>query len=226
MNDRQRLEKYGLYDPRFEHDACGVGFVCNIKGKKSNEIIKQGLEVLRRLSHRGATGADPQTGDGAGILMQTPHEFFAQVCAKEKINLPAQGTYGTGLVFLPLDPKERQFCKDVFLKIIAQEKQKLLGWRQVPLDVSDIGFTAKNTAPVIEQIFIASATKRGGSASATRIDGCANICGANNFGGKNQLDFERKLYLIRKQIENINIKYYRNEKDYYLFGACCFFSFV
>jgi glutamate synthase domain-containing protein 2/glutamate synthase domain-containing protein 1/glutamate synthase domain-containing protein 3 len=181
--------RQGLYDPRFEHDSCGVGFVCDIRGRISHAIIQQGLEVLRRLSHRGATGADPKTGDGAGILMQIPHEFFAQVCAKEKIDLPAQGAYGTGLVFLPPDPKERQFCKDVFLKIIIQEKQKFLGWRQVPLDVSDIGLTAKNTAPVIEQIFIASATKRGGS--------------ANNLGGKNQLDFERKLYLIRKQVENI-----------------------
>ena len=141
------------------------------------------------MSHRGATGADPKTGDGAGILIQIPHEFFAQVCAKEKINLPAQGKYGTGLVFLPPDQKERQFCKEVFLKIISQEKQRFLGWRQVPLDDSDIGMTAKNTEPVIEQIFIASATKRGRS--------------ANNFGGKNQLDFERKLYLIRKQVENI-----------------------
>jgi len=173
-------QKQGLYDPRFEHDSCGVGFVCDIRGRKSHAIIQQGLEVLRRLSHRGATGADPETGDGAGILIQIPHEFFAQVCAKEKINLPEVGRYGTGLVFLPPDPRERQFCKEVFLRIIAQEKQKFLGWRQVPLDVSGIGLTSKNTAPVIEQIFI-----------------------AQNKSLKGQLALERKLYLIRKQVENI-----------------------
>jgi len=194
-------KKQGLYDPHFEHDSCGVGFVCDIRGRMSHAIIQQGLEVLRRLSHRGATGADPKTGDGAGILIQIPHEFFAQVCAKEKIDLPTQGTYGTGLVFLPPDPKERQFCKDIFLKIILQEKQKLLGWRRVPLDDSDIGLTAKNTVPVIEQIFIASTTKRGGS--------------ANNFGGKNQLGFERKLYLIRKQVENIIRSSALKEKSFF-----------
>src|SRR4030043_907332 len=90
--------KRGLYDPQFEHDSCGVGFVCNIKGKQSNDIIKQGLEVLRRLSHRGATGADPKTGDGAGILIQIPHNFFVEVCQKNKIDLPRSGEYATGLV--------------------------------------------------------------------------------------------------------------------------------
>lgn len=180
MKNTHYPKKQGLYDPAFEHDSCGVGFICDIRGRMSHAIIQQGLEVLRRLSHRGATGADPKTGDGAGILMQIPHEFFAQVCAKEKINLPAQGTYGTGLVFLPPDPKEQRFCKDVFLKIITQEEQKLLGWRRVPLDDSDIGLTARNSAPVIEQIFI-----------------------AKNKRFKGQLGFERKLYLIRKQIENV-----------------------
>ena len=94
-------EKQGLYDPQFEHDSCGVGFVCNIKGGQSNAIIKQGIEVLHRLTHRGAVGSDPKTGDGAGILIQTPHEFFVKVCAKQNLTLPAPGDYGTGLVFLP-----------------------------------------------------------------------------------------------------------------------------
>ncbi len=172
--------KQGLYDPVFEHDACGVGFVCDIKGKRSNDIVRQGLEVLRRLSHRGATGADPKTGDGAGILIQMPHEFLIQVCAVEKIDLPEQGFYGSGLVFLPTDAKERKFCKDVFLKIIEQQGQLSLGWRKVPVDNSDIGKAAKDTEPVIEQIFIARGT---------------GIV-------KEELDFERKLYIIRKKIEN------------------------
>ena len=184
--------KQGLYDPRFEHDSCGVGFVCDIRGRISHAIIQQGLEVLRRLGHRGATGADPETGDGAGILIQIPHEFFAQVCAKEKINLSEVGAYGTGLVFLPPDPRERQFCKEVFLRIITQEKQKFLGWRQVPLDISGIGLTSKNTAPVIEQVFI-----------------------AKNKRLKEQLDFERKLYLIRKQVENIIRSSQLKEKSFF-----------
>src|SRR4030042_4212842 len=105
MKFKHYPEKQGLYDPAFEHDSCGVGFVCDIKGRKSHAIIQQGLEVLRRLSHRGATGADPKTGDGAGILIQTPHEFFAQICVDAKIELPIRGDYGTGLVFLPTAEK-------------------------------------------------------------------------------------------------------------------------
>ncbi|MFH1201581.1 MAG: glutamate synthase large subunit [Candidatus Omnitrophota bacterium] len=186
-------EKQGLYDPAFEHDSCGVGFVCDIRGKKSNEIIRQGIEILSRLSHRGATGADPKTGDGAGILIQIPHRFFTRVCAKERINLPSEGDYGTGFVFLPTDKKERQYCKKSFAEFIREEGQILLGWRNVPVDDSDIGNTARETQPVIEQVFIGkknkiSATKRGGP--------------AKNSGGKDQLEFERKLYVIRKRVEN------------------------
>jgi len=172
-------QKQGLYDPEFEHDSCGVGFVCNIKGKPSNEIIRQGLLVLKRLAHRGATGADPKTGDGAGMLIQIPHDFFIKVCHENKINLPACGEYGTGLVFLPPDNKERKLCKDVFSKFIAEEGQILLGWRRVPVDDSDIGKAAKESEPVIEQVFI----------SKDKLI-------------KGQLGFERKLYVIRKRIEN------------------------
>jgi len=169
----EQIKPQGLYDPRFEHDSCGVGFVCDIKGKRSNEIIKQGIEVLKRLSHRGATGADPKTGDGAGILIQIPHEY----CKKSvKFNLPEPGKYGTGLVFLPKDPSQRKFCKELFMRAIKTERQTLLGWRKVPVDDSDIGVTAKNTQPVIEQVFI----------------------GSNE---DDQIAFERKLYEIRKHIE-------------------------
>ncbi|MCG2713634.1 MAG: glutamate synthase subunit alpha, partial [Candidatus Omnitrophica bacterium] len=173
------MKAQGLYDPRFEHDSCGVGFVCNVKGRKSNQIIRQGLEVLRRLSHRGATGADPKTGDGAGLLIQIPHDFFLKVCRGNKIDLPAEGEYGVGLVFLPRDEQERKFCKNVFARIIRDEKQILLGWRSVPVDGSNIGKTAQDTQPAMEHIFIAKDR---------RIKG--------------QLDFERKLYCLRKKIEN------------------------
>jgi len=170
--------KQGLYDPAFEHDSCGVGFVCNIKGQSSNGIIRQGLGVLRRLAHRGATGADPKTGDGAGILIQLPHEFFAKVCPEDKINLPNYGGYGAGLVFFPPDNKERKDCKDIFSKITEEEGQIILGWRRVPVDDSDIGKSARETEPVIEQVFI-----------------------GKNKGIKEQLAFERKLYVIRRKIE-------------------------
>ncbi len=173
-------QKQGLYDPQFEHDSCGVGFVCNIKGNKSNDILKQGLEVLRHLAHRGACGADPKTGDGAGILIQFPHDFFVSVCADEKIKLPEEGRYASGLVFLPLDKDERKFCKEVFRKAIASEQQLFLGWRSVPVDNRDIGQSAKDSQPQIEQIFIGVNKKI-----------------------NDVLSFERKLYVIRKQVENI-----------------------
>ena len=165
----------GLYDPAFEHDSCGVGFVCNIKGEKSNNIVSEGLEVLSRLAHRGATGADTKTGDGAGILLQLPHELF--VSESHGIKIPEEGEYGTGLIFLPRDKSEREFCKNALKNIVAKESQVLLGWRKASVDDSQIGETAKNTAPVIEQIFIGS-----------KLRG---------------LDLERKLYSIRKQCENI-----------------------
>lgn len=169
----------GLYNPEFEKDSCGVGFICNIKGVKSNMLIKDSLTILKRLAHRGAVGSDPKTGDGAGILLQTPHEFFKKVAVKSKIKLPSYGQYGTGLVFLPPDAKERNFCKGTFSQVITQEGQDILGWREVPVDNSVIGKGAKDTQPVIEQIFI-----------------------LKNKALKDSLSFERKLYVIRKRIEN------------------------
>lgn len=192
----------GLYDPRFEHDACGVGFVCHIKGAASNGIIKQGLEVLKRLSHRGATGADPKTGDGAGILLQMPHEFFKKAALKEKIALPELFSYGTGLIFLPQNAEERAFCKDSFKKIIQEEGFILLGWRRVPIDDADIGETARVTEPVIEQIFIG--------------------CKENLPEKKNFLLFERKLYVIRKYMENvIRASEIKQKKSFYITNISC-----
>jgi glutamate synthase domain-containing protein 2/glutamate synthase domain-containing protein 1/glutamate synthase domain-containing protein 3 len=186
MQFRHVPKKQGLYDPAFEHDSCGVGFVCDIKGRKSNKIIQQGLEVLMRLAHRGATGADPKTGDGAGILIQIPHDFFLNKCRESNINLPPQGKYGTGLVFLPPIEREYRFCKAVFSQIIKEEGQILLGWRKVAVDDSCLGKTAKETQPAIEQVFIAGNRRMS----------------ATSRGGKEELEFERKLYCIRRQIEN------------------------
>lgn len=171
--------KQGLYDPAFEHDACGVGFVCNIKGKKSNQILRQGLEVLVRLSHRGATGADPKTGDGAGILIQFPHQFFVKAAKEAGFFVPPEGEYGSGLVFLPKEEKDRNYCKKTIEDIIREEGQELLGWRMVPVDSSDIGKTAQETEPVIEQVFIGRSREI-----------------------NDPQQFDRKLYVIRKLVEN------------------------
>ncbi|HQP91567.1 MAG TPA: glutamate synthase central domain-containing protein, partial [Candidatus Omnitrophota bacterium] len=190
-------EKQGLYDPRLEHDACGVGFVCDIKGKKSNKLVKQGIEVLHRLAHRGAVGSDPKTGDGAGILMQIPHKFFKKTC--QKIELPALGHYGTGLIFLPQEAGERAFCKELFEKIIKDEGQSVIGWREVPVDNSDIGKGAKSTQPVFEQIFI-----------------------GRNKSLFDELAFERKLYVIRKQVENaIRSSELRQKRSFYITNISC-----
>ena len=186
-------KKQGLYDPRFEHDSCGVGFVCNINGKKSHDIINKGIEVLNRLKHRGAVGADPKTGDGAGILIQIPHKFLLKECRKIGISLPEPGVYGTGSVFLPPDETRQKFCRDLLEKIIQEEGQELLGWRDVPTEPSVIGKGARNSMPFVSQVFI----KR-------------------NKNLKSQIDFERKLYVIRKQIEN-TIRVSSGQKGFFFY---------
>jgi glutamate synthase (NADPH/NADH) large chain len=168
--------KHGLYDPANEHDACGVGFVADIKGRKSHRIIEQGLEILKNLTHRGAVGADPLAGDGAGLLMQMPDKFLREVSGVE---LPAEGEYGVGMVFLPQGDAARKLCEDKIAYFIAAEGQKFLGWRDVPVDNSGLGESVKVCEPVIRQVFIG----RGAN------------CG-------DQDAFERKLFVIRKQIEN------------------------
>ena len=207
--------KQGLYDPQFEHDSCGVGFVVDVKGKKSNNIVSAGLEVLERLTHRGAVGADPKTGDGAGILIQIPHEFFKKVAKESKISLPNQGEYGTGLVFLPQDELERKFCKDEFEKFIKQEGQTLLGWRSVPVDSSVIGETARETEPVIEQVFIGNCCHRGDAIN--RVPTVTNAPTVND-----DMAFERKLYLIRRQVENaIKSSSIKQKSCFYVTNLSC-----
>jgi glutamate synthase domain-containing protein 2/glutamate synthase domain-containing protein 1/glutamate synthase domain-containing protein 3 len=147
--------RQGLYDPAFEHDACGVGFIVNIRGEKSHQIVRWGQEILVNLTHRGACGCDPLTGDGAGVLTQMPHEFFDAKAAELGIVLPAPGDYGVGMLFLPVDDAERRFCMQQFERIVAQEGQQFLGWRDVPVDNSVLGRTARDVEPVIRQAFIA-----------------------------------------------------------------------
>ncbi len=171
--------KQGLYDPRFEHDACGVGFVVNIKGEKSHEIVEQALTVLQNLDHRGACGCEENTGDGAGILMQIPHAFLKDACAGLGFQLPDPGEYGVGMIFLPDHRQQRRQFEKTIEKIIAEEGQKCLGWRKVPTDNMYLGDTAKDCEPFVRQVFI-------GRSDASTDD----------------LAFERKLYVIRRRAEN------------------------
>jgi glutamate synthase (ferredoxin) len=169
----------GLYDPRHEHDACGVGFVVNIKGAKSHEIVEKALQVLINLLHRGACGCEPNTGDGAGILVQIPDRFFRKVCPPLGIPLPPPGEYGAGLVFLPHDPSQRVQLQALMAAVVAEEGQRLLGWRDVPTDDRLLGASARAVEPHIAQVFVG----RGPEV-------------------REQAHFERKLYVIRKRIEN------------------------
>jgi glutamate synthase (NADPH/NADH) large chain len=170
--------KQGLYDPNNEHDACGIGFVANIKGRKSHDIVRQGLQILINLDHRGAVGADPLTGDGAGILVQTPDAFLRAVCAEQGLSLPPFGHYAVGMIFLPRAETAQKVAIELIERMIKAEGQKVLGWRQVPVDHTGLGETVKQTEPDIRQIFI------GRSADITDVD-----------------SFERRLFVIRKQIQ-------------------------
>ena len=169
----------GLYDPRTEHDACGVGFVVHIKGRRSHDIVRKALQVLINLEHRGACGCEANTGDGAGILIQTPDAFLRKSVS---FALPTEGGYGAGLVFLPREESDRDRIKDLIARITEEEGQTLLGWREVPTDNGLIGDSAKATQPVFEQVFI------GARIDVSTEDGRAR--------------FERTLYVIRKRIEH------------------------
>ncbi|MES2301998.1 MAG: glutamate synthase large subunit [Pseudomonadota bacterium] len=169
----------GLYDPRNEHDACGVGFVAHIKGQKSHSIVDQALEILRNLDHRGAVGADPLLGDGAGILIQIPDQLFRKWAASEGKELPQPGDYAVAMCFLPQEEASRLFVTEFFEKFIAKEGQELIGWRDVPVTMDGLGKAVVDSMPVIRQCFI----KRGA-------------------GTPDQDAFERKLLAIRKQTQN------------------------
>ncbi len=143
--------RQGLYDPAHEHDACGVGFVVNIKGVRSHDILQKGLQVLDNLTHRGACGCDPRTGDGAGVLMQIPHEFFVREADQLGFTLPAPGEYGVGQVFLPLDPERRKAAEAIVERVVREAGQRLLGWRTVPIIESACGDIARRGLPAVRQ---------------------------------------------------------------------------
>ena len=179
----------GLYHPEYEHDACGVGFVVNIQGKKSHTIVEQGIQILENLVHRGASGSDPETGDGAGILIQIPHRFFLRV---RDGNLPDEGYYGVGMVFLPRDERDRALCEAAIETVTKEEGQLFLGWREVPVDNTVIGSSSRAVEPVIKQFFIGRAKHL-----------------------PDQEAFERKLFVIRKVIENRVVRLHLKQPEYF-----------
>lgn len=178
MRFSQMAEAQGLYHPEFEHDACGIGLYAHIKGNRTHDIVKKGIEMLTKLDHRGGQGSDPETGDGAGLMVQIPDQFFRKQCTT--MSLPEEGRYGVGMVFFSQDDKKREDWENAINTFIEQEGQKLLGWRTSPTDFRKIGKTAQLSAPVVRQVFI--------GASDDIVD---------------SIQFERKLYIIRKQAEKL-----------------------
>ncbi len=145
----------GLYRPEFERDSCGIGFVANIKGNKNHQVVSDALTILENMEHRGACGCESNTGDGAGILIQTPHAFFFDECLKMGVHLPAFGRYGVGSVFFPREIRLREECRDIFSRTAEELGLEVLAWRKVPVNPEDIGFTARSVEPEIEQVFVA-----------------------------------------------------------------------
>ena len=170
----------GLYDPRNEKDSCGVGFIADIKGRKSHKIVQDGLQILLNLEHRGAVGADPRAGDGAGMLVQIPHVFFAKEAAKLGFTLPEPGHYAAGHIFMPRDAGGEEIVRTTLERVIADEGLVLLGWRDVPTDNSHLGHTVLPTEPKHAQIFI-----------------------ARGEGTPDEDSFERRLFILRKVISNV-----------------------
>src|SRR5262245_39873878 len=167
----------GLYNPANERDACGIGFVVNISGQKSHDIVSKGIQVLINLTHRGACGCDPETGDGAGVTIQIPHKFFERECARLGFTLPPAGVYGIGMTFLPVEKRQRLLCEGILERISREEGLSVLGWRDTPIDGSAIGRVARGSQPYIEQFFVRTAS------------------------GMSEDALERKLYVIRKRAE-------------------------
>src|SRR5690349_20564706 len=169
----------GLYSSSFEHDACGIGFVANIKGNKSHQIVGDALTVLENMEHRGACGCEHNTGDGAGIMIQIPHEFFFDECIKMGVHLPSYGKYGVGVIFFPKEVRLREECRDSFNRTAERLGLEILAYRKVPVNRFDIGPTALSVEPEIEQVFIA----------------CPDHI-------SNPDEFERKLFVLRNFATN------------------------
>ncbi len=189
----------GLYDPALGKGSCGVGFIADIKGRKSHKIVEDALSILCNLEHRGAVGADPRAGDGAGILVQIPHAFFSAAAEKNGFRLPAPGEYAVGALFMPRDPDWRQVIRDIYAEVVKREGMTLLGWRDVPIDNSTLGESVKPTEPVHQQVFIGRGKKI-----------------------QDETEFERRLYILRRSMSNVI--YQRRERrlaGYYPVSISC-----
>ncbi|MFC5714298.1 glutamate synthase large subunit [Thalassorhabdus alkalitolerans] len=195
MTLRNFSRRVGMYDSQFEHDNCGIGFLANIKGKKSHDIVEKALDILCKLEHRGGQGDEVNTGDGAGMLLQIPHRFFNSRVRDIGIKLPEEGSYGVGMLFLSQNEELRNRCEKQLEQIVAEEGQKVLGWRIPPTDGSMLGNNAKSTMPYIRQIFI-----------------------GKNEAIENQENFERKLYVIRKRAEQ-EIGHHVPDEDSFYFAS-------
>ena len=196
---RKKLEENGLYDPQFEHDSCGVGFIVHMKGKKSHDIIEKALLTLHHLEHRGACGCEVNTGDGAGILIQLPHAFLTKVFGQVGIQLPEEGKYGVGTLFLPQDPEQQKKAEQILEHVVAEEGQKFLGWRPVPVDASMLGNMSKSAMPLMKQFAIGIGDK------------------GPNLPGPADDAWERRLFIIRKVFENaVRFSRMKNWMDVYI----------
>jgi glutamate synthase (NADPH/NADH) large chain len=189
----------GLYDPAYEHDSCGVGFVADLKNRKSHDILAKGLQILANLDHRGATGADRNLGDGCGALVQIPHRFFAEECAKLGMALPAAGHYAIGQFFMPRDETARRTCEKILEEAAAEEGQLVIGWRDIPVDNSDLGDAVKAVEPAQRQLFIGRGP-----------------------GIVDEDHFERKLFILRKVASNrIQASTVEGVPEYYPVSLSC-----
>ena len=178
MSEHGYPHRQGLYDPQQEHDACGFGFVCDIQGRASHDIVHKALTVLVNLEHRGAAGSEKNSGDGAGLLCQLPHAFLTEAAARAGVKLPGPGRYATGMVYLPQAEASRRACEEMLARVVAEEGQTLLGWRDVPTENGSLGASARGSQPVIRQVFVG------------RGESC-----------RDEAAFERKLYVIRRLVE-------------------------
>ncbi|WP_041822723.1 glutamate synthase large subunit [Alkalihalophilus pseudofirmus] len=192
MQNARYPKKQGLYDPQFERDNCGIGFLAHMKGQKSHQVVEDALHILRNLEHRGGQGDEVNTGDGAGILLQIPHRFFQKVCLAEGMTLPNEGYYGVGMLFLPQDEQLREQCERNVEEKVQEEGLTFLGWRTVPVDDTMLGNAAKTAMPYIRQLFI------------KREENCTD-----------NLQFERKLYVVRKRAEKELAKQIPIDQSFY-----------
>ncbi len=190
---------HGLYDPRNEHDACGIGLLANINNIKSHRVVKDALGILKNLEHRGAVGADPKAGDGAGIMIQIPHTLFAEEAKRQGFELPAAGQYGVGYLFMPRETVYRQDIERIWWETAREEGLKVLGWRDVPVDRSVLGYSVKGTEPVHRQVFIGKGPTI-----------------------KSEAHLERKLFVCRKVVSNRIVEVLGNKaRAYYPVSVSC-----